>query len=80
LKIRVAETVTVRFEDADALAVLSFLGKTAGIEIRFAPNTPSTPIILDVRNANVAEVFKTVLEVADLSFEVVDEKTVLVSR
>ena len=80
LTIPVAETVTVRFQDADALAVLTFLGTSAGIEIRFAPDTKAaSSITLNVNGANVADVFNVVLKLAALDFEVVDQKTVLVT-
>ena len=61
-------------------AVLAFLGKTAGVEVRWSDETVShRPIITDVEDTPVAEVFTTATTLADLEFVVLDARTILVS-
>jgi hypothetical protein len=78
-QLRTEQKVTMIFNNADILDVLTFIDAQTELEIRVAPEvTKRTPISLRVRDEDVAEVFKTAIAQTDLDYEVLDDKTVRV--
>ena len=77
-----SEPVTIRFQNAQFIDVISFLGQASGIQIRLAPdvNVPKEPLTINFANAKFANVFNFLVTAAYLSYTVVDEKTVLITK
>lgn len=75
------EKVTMVFTNADAIDVLKFIDVQTELEIRIASEvTERRPITLRVRDANLVELFETVIDLADLDYEVLDSKTARVVK
>ena len=78
--LRTDRTITVQFRGATAADVLTHLGKAAGIEVLFAPGLrATTPITLELRDARIADAFKTVIDTAGLNYALMNDTTVLVA-
>jgi type II secretory pathway component GspD/PulD (secretin) len=77
-----SEPITFRFQNAQLADVLSFLSKASGIQIGVTPDVilPTDPINVNFSNAKFVDVFKLLVTGASLSYNVVDEKTVLITR
>jgi type II secretory pathway component GspD/PulD (secretin) len=77
-----SEPITLRFENAQLANVLSFLSKASGIQIGVTPDVtlPTDPINVNFSNAKFVDVFKLLVTGANLSYNVIDEKTVLITK
>jgi type II secretory pathway component GspD/PulD (secretin) len=78
-----SEPITLRFQKAQLADVLSFLSKASGIQIGVTPDVtlPTDPINVNFNNAKFVDVFKLLVTgAANLSYNAIDEKTVLITR
>jgi hypothetical protein len=77
-----SEPVNIQFQNAQFRDVLSLLGKAYGIQIGVTLDVtlPTNPINVNFSNAKFVDVFKLLVEGNSLSYTVVDEKTVLITR
>jgi type II secretory pathway component GspD/PulD (secretin) len=78
-----SEPITLRFQKAQLADVLSFLSKASGIQIGVTPDVtlPTDPININFNNAKFVDVFKLLVTgAANLSYNVIDEKTVLITK
>ena len=76
------EPVTLRFQNAPLVNVISFLGQASGIQIRVAPDVtlPQEPVNINFNNAKFVDVFNFLMNAGKLSYRVVDPKTVLITK
>jgi hypothetical protein len=77
-----SEPITLHFESAQVVNVLSFLSKASGIQIGVTPDVtlPTDPISFNFSNAKFVDVFKFLVTGAGLTYNVVNEKTVLITK
>jgi hypothetical protein len=74
--------VTMQSQGAQFSNVISTLGQVSGIHILFAPNVtlPKDPVTMEAVGATFEQVFKLLIAKTNLSYTVVDEKTVLITN
>jgi hypothetical protein len=74
--------IALRFQNAQLADVLAILSKASGIQIGVTPDVrlPTEPINLNFSNAKLADVFRLLVAGANLTYNVVDEKTVLITK
>ena len=74
-----AKPITARFTNAPARDVLQFLGKHASVDVRFGDEiTATTPINVYAHEADAADLFNFVLDAANLTVTILDDKTLLI--
>ena len=76
-----ASPVSLDFKNVTIPEVLAFLGKACGVEVRFqgVEETAATRQV-QFANTKVADAFALLVRGAGLTYTVVDEKTVLVTK
>ena len=73
--------VTLLFENADVAVVLDELASIGGFDVYFTKDAETlAPIYVDVRSAEFETVLRSVLNDSDVSYRVIDDATLLVSR
>ena len=74
-----AQPVNLQAQNTDAGDLLKMLGRTVGVEIRVAADAgPLQRLSLRFANAKGTEVFAFILEAANLTYTVVDDRTIVV--
>jgi type II secretory pathway component GspD/PulD (secretin) len=75
-----AEPVTARFVNAQFSVVVSFMAKQTGLDLRIDEAVPAErrtrKITVNFDKASLTEVLNTLTHLADVSYEVIDPKTV----
>jgi hypothetical protein len=76
-----AAPVTLSFRNVTVPEVLTFLGNTCGVDVRVegVGETPARPAVQFART-RIADAFAFLVRSAGLSYTVVDEKTVVVTK
>ena len=73
--------VTLLFENADVAVVLDELASIGGFDVYFTKDVETLPpVSVDVRSAEFGTVLRSVLSDWDVSYRVIDDDTLLVSR
>jgi hypothetical protein len=79
-----APPVNLEANDVSVAKVLPFLGAACGIEIRVesVDETQAVRAVQSLRfqQAKVADIFRMLLQASGLTFKVVDEKTIVVTK
>ena len=76
-----ATPVSLYFKNVSIPEVLTFLGKTCGVEVRVQGVDETAPTRqVQFAKTKVADVFAFLVQSAGLSYTVVDEKTVIVTK
>jgi hypothetical protein len=75
-------TVTFNLRSTTLPAAIHVLGETAGIDIRLTPDVEALDgtVNFSFQNARFDDVFQVFLQVGHLSYAVINEKTVVVTR
>lgn len=75
-----SQPVTINFQDASLAEVLRFLGNAAGVDIRLTVvGSQPTPITARFADAQLSNVFMFVVRAGNLTYRVVDAKTIEVT-
>lgn len=78
----ISGTVTFSFQNTTLPSLLHRLGEASGIDIRLTPDVEAldAPVNFSFQNARFDAVFQVFLQVGHLSYAVINEKTVVVTR
>ena len=71
--------INVNLKNVTISKVLTFLGKSYGVEVRFQSTPAEKTVNVQFTKTSVADVFRMLAGSAGLSYRVVDEKTLLVT-
>ena len=75
-----ASPVSLYFKNVTISEVLTFLGKTCGVEVRVQGVEETATRQVQFARTSVADAFAFLVQSSGLSYTVVDEKTVLITR